>query len=434
MTYIVGHPIKHPADFYGRFNQITRFFEIIGGGQTQSLSILGLRRAGKTSFLQHIAHPEIMARYLPYPEKYAMIYLDMSFCRTPSEFYYRLLLQLKNTLGQKQPINLWKSSPPDKTNLYDVEMLLCQHPDRRIILLLDEFDQLRTNNFDQDFLVELRAMTSVMEYDLACVTASYWDLYQLGEQIGLPPTSPFYNIFYPTPIYLSGLETAETEALIRKPAEHAGIHFSQSEIADIQQLAGTLPFFVQATAAKWFDLRRNGQIPDATSMCQQLAIDLSPYFGQWWRHFTSCEQKLLLDAANRLPVKQLNNSLEGAEALRRLQNYGLLTLQNGEPAINGAIFAWWLTHLATHISERNGQNGHKTSNITPSPTRLHQLLVQHFNLEELKLLCFEMGVDYEDLDGANKNTKALALVQYWQRHNNLQYLAETITQQRNILM
>ena len=47
MSYIVGHPIKHPADFYGRLEQATRFFEIIGGRQAQSVSILGVRRAGK---------------------------------------------------------------------------------------------------------------------------------------------------------------------------------------------------------------------------------------------------------------------------------------------------------------------------------------------------------------------------------------------------
>ena len=50
MSYIVGHPIKHPADFYGRHEEVARLFEIIGGRQAQSVSVLGLRRVGKTSF------------------------------------------------------------------------------------------------------------------------------------------------------------------------------------------------------------------------------------------------------------------------------------------------------------------------------------------------------------------------------------------------
>ncbi|MCP4425777.1 MAG: ATP-binding protein, partial [Chloroflexi bacterium] len=81
MSYIVGHPIKKPADFYGRSEQTRRFFEIIGGTQAQSVSVLGLRRAGKTSFLQYVAHKDVMARYLPDPENYAMVYVDMSSCK-----------------------------------------------------------------------------------------------------------------------------------------------------------------------------------------------------------------------------------------------------------------------------------------------------------------------------------------------------------------
>ncbi|MEJ2750706.1 MAG: AAA family ATPase, partial [Anaerolineae bacterium] len=172
MPYIVGHPIKRPEDFYGRSQQTHHFFEIIGGAQTQSVSILGLRRAGKTSFLQYVANEEVIARYLPDPQNYVMVYVDMSTCKTPSDFYRRLLTRLKIALGQGQPINLWKESPPGAARMYDVEALLCQFPQKRVILLLDEFDHLKTAAFDQDFLTELRAMTSVWDYELACVTAS----------------------------------------------------------------------------------------------------------------------------------------------------------------------------------------------------------------------------------------------------------------------
>ena len=95
MSYIVGHPIKHPADFYGRHEQVTRFYEIIGGRQAQSVSVLGVRRAGKTSFLQYIAHPSTMAQYLADPDDYTMVYIDLSSCKSPSDFYYRLLQRLK---------------------------------------------------------------------------------------------------------------------------------------------------------------------------------------------------------------------------------------------------------------------------------------------------------------------------------------------------
>jgi uncharacterized lipoprotein len=128
MSYIVGHPIKHPADFYGRHEQVTRFYEIIGGRQAQSVSILGVRRAGKTSFLQYIAHPSTMAQYLADPDDYTMVYIDLSSCKSPSDFYYRLLQRLKVALGKGKSGYLWKESPLGQTKLYDVEAYLCQFP------------------------------------------------------------------------------------------------------------------------------------------------------------------------------------------------------------------------------------------------------------------------------------------------------------------
>ena len=99
IPYIVGHPIKNQADFYGRSLAIRRFYEVIAGQQAQSLSVVGARRAGKTSFLLHVAHPEMMQQHLAEPDQTVMVYLDMSFCKTPEEFYGRLAQRLQQALA-----------------------------------------------------------------------------------------------------------------------------------------------------------------------------------------------------------------------------------------------------------------------------------------------------------------------------------------------
>jgi len=43
-------------------------------------------------------------------------------------------------------------------------------------------------------------------------------------------------------------------------------------------------------------------------------------------------------------------------------------------------------------------------------SKLHQLLTEHFNLEDLRTLCFELNVDYDDLPGEGKTAKARELV------------------------
>ena len=67
MSFVVGHPIRRREDFYGRSKQLARFFELIDGSQAQSVSLRGVRRAGKTSFLQYVAHPQTLAQHVHDP-------------------------------------------------------------------------------------------------------------------------------------------------------------------------------------------------------------------------------------------------------------------------------------------------------------------------------------------------------------------------------
>jgi hypothetical protein len=48
----------------------------------------------------------------------------------------------------------------------------------------------------------------------------------------------------------------------------------------------------------------------------------------------------------------------------------------------------------------------KSKNLSPNVSRLHPLLVEHFNQEELRTLCFDLGVRYDDLGGEGVAAKA----------------------------
>lgn len=429
LTYIVGPPIRRPEDFYGRSTQVARFFEIVAGTQTQSVSVLGVRRSGKTSFLQYVSNPDVMSRYIPNPRDYIMIHIDMSSCRTPNDFYQRLMIKLEKSLSGTRPFNLWQSSD-GQVCLYDIETILCQHPHRRIILLLDEFDQIQTGSFDENFLIELRAMTGVLEYELACVTTSYWDLYQLGSHIGLPPTSPFYNIFYPTPIYLPGFGYAETESLIRQPAAQAGIFYSETEVSDIYSLSGSLPFFIQATAARWFDEKLFNEPPTFNTILDKMVVELSPYFAQWWRHLNNCERWLMKQIAkNDLQETSPCNVLALTEARRRLLAYGLLVPGIDELSINGVIFTRWIR-----------VNGQVVKKPMPAAIKidaivLRRTLIETFNYEELRTLCFDLRLNYDDLRGESRADKIRELILMMQgRPQGVQRLLDAIRDERGAII
>lgn len=63
-------------------------------------------------------------------------------------------------------------------------------------------------------------------------------------------------------------------------------------------------------------------------------------------------------------------------------------------------------------------------------TELRRLLTDHFDLEELRTLCFDLRVDYDSLRGEGKEAKARELLAYFQRRDQLSRLASYICQHR----
>ena len=71
-----------------------------------------------------------------------------------------------------------------------------------------------------------------------------------------------------------------------------------------------------------------------------------------------------------------------------------------------------------------------TASSQPTLNELRLVLSMRFNLEELRDMCFEVGVDYDDLRGEGKSAKARELVLYMQRHRRLEKLIDGIKEAR----
>jgi DNA-binding NtrC family response regulator len=59
-----------------------------------------------------------------------------------------------------------------------------------------------------------------------------------------------------------------------------------------------------------------------------------------------------------------------------------------------------------------------------TPTTLRQTLDEKFDVEEIKDLCFDLGIDFDDLPGDGKKTREV--VAYCWRHDRLEELASRI--------
>jgi hypothetical protein len=75
--------------------------------------------------------------------------------------------------------------------------------------------------------------------------------------------------------------------------------------------------------------------------------------------------------------------------------------------------------------ERGPRYPGSKSTVTPAfLSNLHQGMVKSYNLEELRTLCMQLGVDYDDLGGDGKDGKIRELISYLNRRGQLSKLIE----------
>jgi hypothetical protein len=63
--------------------------------------------------------------------------------------------------------------------------------------------------------------------------------------------------------------------------------------------------------------------------------------------------------------------------------------------------------------------------------RLYDVLLRYFSLAELEDVCFRLGVDWDELPGSTKASKARALVDHLARRNRLEEIARIVSEERS---
>lgn len=71
-----------------------------------------------------------------------------------------------------------------------------------------------------------------------------------------------------------------------------------------------------------------------------------------------------------------------------------------------------------------------SSSDQPNPIVLRDQMNQYFSVSELRTLCFDLGIDYEDLAGSTKQLKVIELIGFVQRRGILDNLIKLLASQR----
>lgn len=342
----IGKPVPREI-FFGRRDQTKRFFDAVTAPEPHSMSILGVRRSGKTSFLKnHVGDPEVARHYVD-TSKYLFPFIDLENgqVRSPISFYVAVNEAIKKELKRiPQELDEPPSSGSAVENLKMLVRFLGQNG-IRLVLLLDEFERLTEEKpFTGKFFSQL---VSFLGDGNACwVTATHRPVTVLSQN-GTAPCAPFSTVFHLQPIYLGILEDDSCQEFIRKAFQAEELKFTDADATFIESLAGRLPFWIQvATDCYLQELKRKRHYDKADiikSVSAEFDWAMEPHFQHYWKQFDNKERKLL----NGLATKNHSRGSrqpdpDNYHLLNDLEHYGIVEQEGKEFKISSSAFARWI--------------------------------------------------------------------------------------------
>lgn len=238
-AFIVGPPVTHPRQFFGRERELARIFGWWHAAPLMHVTLLGARRSGKTSLLHYLrtitTTPVSECRkgqrrdWLPEPHRYRWVWVDFQDPRMRQR--ERLLQHLLVGCGIE---------PPQPCTLEGFADAMDNHAwESPCVVLMDELGRgLASPELDQDFWHCLRSlMNAPTQGQLDFLLSSHEPPQQLADDRG--KTSPFFNMF-------QTLELGPfTEAQARELIASSPVPFPEVDIAWIMSQSGRWPFLLQ---------------------------------------------------------------------------------------------------------------------------------------------------------------------------------------------
>ena len=323
--YFHRGPIRDAEYFYDRTRETTLTLQMVKN--RQSVSVVGPRRIGKTSFLFHLANPAIRVEGGLAPEACLFVYINGEDLGGLSRAdILRLMLQETAARTGKGGQNVPQPVDP---RTFEQAVRESVKPGQHLVYLIDEFEYLSGNpDLDANFFSFLRSMTT--RYSI--VTASQAPLSALvgGRQMG----SHFFNVF--EPIHLGLFSEDDARRMVHGPAQAAGVEFSKSTEDFVLDLCGPHPFFLQVACFRAFELAREcprfgGQVHGQLE--ERVQTDLECHFEYFMKGLSEEEQRVLA----RLP--DAGQSENPPEILKELERKCLVRRCNGVYKFASRAFA-----------------------------------------------------------------------------------------------
>lgn len=245
-------PVQSVDQFVGRERVTRQVLDLLDKGQ--HVSIVGQDKIGKTSFLYHVADPQVRARY-GLLEEHVFVYIDSRpLAASDQETWYRHMEQetirqigLDTPNGEEVRARLeaavqsaGSAAGPWRFQRF-FHAIKRQH--LKVILVLDNFEVLaKSPNLGSGFFSVMRSIHA--NYPVTYLVTSLLPLHDIED--AQVEGSPFFNIFFPigrpdsNP--LGELDPQESRRLVQNLLNRSGIHLPEPVIECILELGHNTPY------------------------------------------------------------------------------------------------------------------------------------------------------------------------------------------------
>jgi AAA+ ATPase superfamily predicted ATPase len=163
-----GKPITVPSRFLGRQSELIRIRDACS--KLRSVSIVGGRRAGKSSLLRQFTIAEVIQKYDFDSEIYLFCFIDLQGLEDiePFQFWRLILLELVSRLptGSPHTEKIKKVIENEEFDNLSLRILFMQLAEYRIVFLFDEFETiLASSKFPKSFYGHLRFLAIHLRRD-----------------------------------------------------------------------------------------------------------------------------------------------------------------------------------------------------------------------------------------------------------------------------
>lgn len=340
--------IRDSQIFFGRTVELHEIYTRLQN--TQSCSIVGPRRIGKSSLLYHLSRPATYQTVLPDAERYVFAFIDLQELAGlgPEDFFLTAIERLQRAGRGRLEIDIDRDGTQQGFRRF---LGRTQDDGLRLVLCCDEFEMLSQNSlFGTAFFAYLRAMCS--NYNLAMLTSSRNSLYDLCHQGDLQ-SSQFWNIFVELPLGL--MPIADAKLLISQPFDHLGHSLSTEQERFALEAGGGYPFFTQIACYHLFEAQQAG-VPNLAQVKERFLLEATPHFNYAWEQ---------LDMEERSAVVSLAHSpgcVTTDAVFRKLARQALVYGTPGSPALFSNAFREFVVR-----QESSAQSTGQTNvNLQPS--------------------------------------------------------------------